>query len=298
MKYESRKYIDLIQSITSKWANWDPPKPINVGDYGMINNATGEFEWEGNIYTSKTITDIDMTDPALHPVEEEGDDKFIVKSWGVTTRETKVATEAAVSGVVNVALKVDFEFEGRKRAAAMVMYQPRYISLPKDERIIELLKCRPEKLKGKYIVTEVICCAAYMMYMSTNRAEKFSVTLQVTGPPSPAANVGGTAGFTWSSETTHGIYREGSNTSIKYMPLYRLKKPRNKFWLPWSQRGDEKIDDSIEKWDDVDTPWDPLDEEGEEDEFYDAVRSQFFYLELNLIHLSPTGDAWRLRCFQ
>ncbi|KAG1804342.1 hypothetical protein EV424DRAFT_1432490 [Suillus variegatus] len=242
MKYDSRKFIDLIQSITSKWANWNPDSPIKaqVGDYGMIINATGEFKREGNIYTSEGIINIDMTDPALHPEEKEGDEKFIVKSWGVTTKETDVTPEAAVSGAANVALQVDFEFEGRKRAAAM------------------------------YIVTEVICCPAYMMYMSTNRAERFSVMLQATEPPASAANAGRTADFTWSSETTYGIYREGSSMTTKYMPLYRLKKPRSKFWLPWSQRGDEKIDDSIEMWDDVDPPWDPLDEEGEEDEFYDA----------------------------
>ncbi|KAG1851211.1 hypothetical protein C8R48DRAFT_676500 [Suillus tomentosus] len=260
MKYDSQKFIDLIQSITSKWANWNPDRAIEVGDYGMIKNATGEFEQEGNIYTSEGIIDIDMTDLALHPEEKEGDEKFIIKS--------------AVSGAVNVALQVDFEFEGRKRAAAMVMYKPRYISLPEDERIIELLKCRPEKLKGKYIVTEVIlspaCVNSSALFTLGIGAERFSVMLQATSPNVPTDNAGGTAGFTWSSETTYGIYREGSNTSIRYMPLYRLKRPRNKFWLSWSQHRDEKIDDSIEKCDNVDSPWDPLDEEGEEDKFYDA----------------------------
>jgi hypothetical protein len=67
---------------------------------------------------------------------------------------------------VNVALKVDFQFEGGKPAAALVMYKPRYITLPNDGRIIKLLKSRPDMLKGKYIVTEVISCAAYVMYMS------------------------------------------------------------------------------------------------------------------------------------
>jgi len=263
MKYESRKFIDLIQGITYKWTNWDPERTIEVGDYGMVNKSTGEFEREGNIYTSKGIIDIDMTDPALHPEEKEGDNKLIVKSWDVTIKETDVAPEAGALSAVNAALKVNFEFEGRKRAAAMVMYKPRYISLPKDERIIELFKSRPDDLKGKYIVTEVICCPAYMMYMSTNRAEKFSVTLPATEPPA-------STGFTCSSETTYGLYREGSNMTAKYMPLYRLKKPRDKFWLDLSQRGDEKIDDSIEKWYDVDPPWDLLDDEGEEDEFYDA----------------------------
>lgn len=67
---------------------------------------------------------------------------------------------------MNVALKVQFQFSGKKRAAALVMYKPRYIYLPKDERIIKLLKSRPDILKGKYIVTEVITCEAYVMYMS------------------------------------------------------------------------------------------------------------------------------------
>lgn len=67
---------------------------------------------------------------------------------------------------VNIALKVDFQFEGGRPAAALVMYKLRYISLPKDERIINLLMSRPDILKGKYVVTEVISCAAYVMYMS------------------------------------------------------------------------------------------------------------------------------------
>ncbi|KAG1845616.1 hypothetical protein C8R48DRAFT_734017 [Suillus tomentosus] len=236
MKYESRKFIDLIQGITSKWANWDPQKTIHVGDYGMINNATGEFEWEGNIYTTNNIGDIDLTDQALHPIEAGGEDRFVIKSWGVTTWEADTTAETTVPSTTNVALKVKFRFDGGKRAAAMVVYRPIYISLPKDERIIEMFKSRPEVLKGKYIVTEVIRCPAYMMYMSTDRAEEFSVTLHATEATAPAADDGGTSGLTWFSESNYGICRQGSDSSMIYTPLYRLKAPRNKFWLPWSQR--------------------------------------------------------------
>lgn len=270
-KYVSRKFIDLIQGATSKWANWDPPREIKVGDYGMINNETGEFEWEGNLYTTKNEININMMDPTLEPQEQEGgDNKFIVKTWGITTKEVNVSAEAALPGAVNVALKVDFQFEGGKPAAALVMYKPRYIYLPKDERVIKLLKSRPDVLKGKYIVTEVITCAAYVMYMSDQKAENFSITLQASGPVGPAVNAGGAAGFTWSSVNTCGLYREGCDSTTKYMPLYRLKKPRSKFWWLLGQRGDDQKEDPIDKWDDVDPPWDPLDDEGEEDEIYDA----------------------------
>ncbi|KAG2363626.1 hypothetical protein BDR07DRAFT_1375667 [Suillus spraguei] len=190
----------------------DPPRPIHaqVGDYGMINNETGEFDWEGNVYTTTNDIGIDMTDPALTPIEQEGgDDKFIVKSWGVTTKEVNASAEAAVAGAVDVALKVEFQFDGRKPAVALVMYKPRYISLPNDERIIKLLKFRPDVLGKKRL-------------------------------------------------------------GRKIHALVQAKKPRTKFWWPLSQRGNEPIDDTIPKWDDVDPPWDPLDDEGEEDEIYDA----------------------------
>ncbi|KAG1724855.1 hypothetical protein EDB19DRAFT_1915332 [Suillus lakei] len=280
MKYASRKFIDLIQGATSKWANWDPPREIAVGDYGMIINDTGEFDWEGNIYSthfqeqlklSKYKFDIDLADPALRPNEQEGgDDQFIVKSWGVTTKEASASAKVAVPGA-NVALKLDLQFDGNKPAAVLVMHKPRYSSLPHDERIIRLLKSMPDILRGKYIVTEVISCAAYMMHMSDQKAENFSVTLTATGPVTPVVNAGGAAGFTWSSEAAYGLSRQGCDLAAKYMPLYRLKKPRAKFWeWPFGHRGNEKNDDAINRWDDVDPPWEPLDDEGEEDKIYDA----------------------------
>jgi hypothetical protein len=75
-----------------------------VGDYGTIINETGEFDWEGNIYSphfqeqlksSKYKFNIDLADPALRPHEQEAkDDYFVVKSWGVTTKEANASAEA------------------------------------------------------------------------------------------------------------------------------------------------------------------------------------------------------------
>ncbi|KAG1842267.1 hypothetical protein DFJ58DRAFT_58836 [Suillus subalutaceus] len=288
MKYESRKFIDLIQRATSKWANWDPPKNIAVGDYGTIINETGEFDWEGNIYSphvqeqlklSKYKLNINLADPELRPNEQEtGNNHFIVKSWGVATKEINASADVAVLGVVNVALKLDLQFDGNKPGAVLVMHKPRYSSLPHDERLTRLLKSMPGVLKGKYIVTEVISCAAYMMHLSDQKEEKFSVTLEAVGPVTPGINTGGTASFTWSSEAAYGLSRKGCDLGVKYMPLYRLKIPRPKFWeWPSSHRGDEKINDVINRREDVDPPWGPLDNEGEEHEFYDAVRYRCFY---------------------
>ncbi|KAG1722052.1 hypothetical protein EDB19DRAFT_2044170 [Suillus lakei] len=280
-EYASRKFIDLIQGATSKWANWDPPRKIEVGDYGMIINTTGEFDWEGNIYSphfqeqlksSKYKYDIDLTDPTLRPVEQEAkDDYHIAKSWGVTATKNKTSGETAVSGGVNVALKLDLQFASNKPEAVLVMHKPTYSSLPNDERIIRLVKSVPDILKGKYIVTEVISCAAYMMHMYNQKTEKFSVALTAAGPVAPGVDAGGAASYTWSSEAAYGLFREGCDPTARYMPLYRLKKPRPKFWeLPFGHRGNEISNNMINRWEDVDPPWNPLDNEGEEYEIYDA----------------------------
>ncbi|KAG2160196.1 uncharacterized protein EDB93DRAFT_1244938 [Suillus bovinus] len=258
--------MDLLYTPTYQFVNWDPLTAINVGDYGMVNKDTGEFEWEGNLYTLQNDVDIDMTDTALRPIETEGNDTYIVQSWVPPSRtSTQLLKRSTVPGAGKVALKVEFESDGMRRAAKAT-----HISIPNDERIIRLIKSRPDVLKEKYVVTKVTCCAAYAMYMSTTEVEKFPVTLQANGPIVPVVDVGGATSFTWSSGTNHGVYREGSKSGAKYMPIYKLKEPRSKFWVPPSERGNEKIDDSIEKWVAVDPPWEPIDDDGEEDPFYDA----------------------------
>jgi hypothetical protein len=70
--------------------------------------------------------------------------------------------------------------------------------------------------------------------------ERFSVMLKATGPVAPGVDAGGAASFAWSSEGAYGLSREGCDPTAKYMPLYRLKKPRPKFWeWPFGHRGNE-----------------------------------------------------------
>jgi hypothetical protein len=64
---------------------------------------------KGTFTQQRTIS---MKNPALRPTEHGEDDKYIVKSWGVTSKEIKASTEIAVPDAVNMALKVDFQFEG------------------------------------------------------------------------------------------------------------------------------------------------------------------------------------------
>jgi hypothetical protein len=62
-----------------------------VGDYGLIDKETGEFQAQGNIYNEslqerfRSTFNFDLKIEALQPqVQEHGDEEFIAKSWGVT----------------------------------------------------------------------------------------------------------------------------------------------------------------------------------------------------------------------
>ena len=89
-----RKFVDLINEATFKWANWDPPKVIQVGglsyspsfrrarnsprcpllqigDFGTIDKATGELKVEGNIFTHPQIKHIAQAYPAYEAPETD-----------------------------------------------------------------------------------------------------------------------------------------------------------------------------------------------------------------------------------
>lgn len=59
----------------------------------MVNNETGEFDCEGNLYSISSEIKINMKDPELAPKDQGGDNKFIVKSWGITTKEVNASAE-------------------------------------------------------------------------------------------------------------------------------------------------------------------------------------------------------------
>jgi len=64
-----------------------------VGDYGTIDK---EFMADGNIYHQDDCKsfDFDINDEALKPqVQEHGDNKLIVNSWGVTTKTVNGSVE-------------------------------------------------------------------------------------------------------------------------------------------------------------------------------------------------------------
>ncbi|KAF9221221.1 hypothetical protein BS17DRAFT_810126 [Gyrodon lividus] len=311
MKYESRKFIDLILTATSKWANWNPLTEISVGDYGTVDRCTGKFEWEGNIYSDDfqaqlnrspykvdsfewegniysddfqaqlnrspyKVDSVGLQDERLQPVHDTcSDDEYIVCPNG-TARKASEAGLEALQGTVDVKLRVNFQFD-HKIGASLVMYKPQNTSIPKDERLTRLLRAMPGTLKAKHLVTEVTSCPSYVMVMSSQSAEGEHISASLAAKvPQPGITVGGAAVMDWTSDEVHGIRRSGSDTKAIYCPLYTLRKPPRTFWLRlFDKRGnssDVETNELVENWAAVQQPpWDPIDEDGDEDEIYDAA---------------------------
>ncbi len=95
-----RKYIDLINEASSKWANWDPPRRIKVGsllpirlpltdliaviqqpgDFGTVIKSTGELVVEGNIYVHEELAHFAKKYP---PSEGHETDRYHIHSYEV-----------------------------------------------------------------------------------------------------------------------------------------------------------------------------------------------------------------------
>ncbi|KAG2115695.1 hypothetical protein BD769DRAFT_1629906 [Suillus cothurnatus] len=264
----ARKFIDLIRQSTAKWANWDPPIPIQVGAYGRLNVESGELDIEGNIYDPEFQILLDKVDGKLKLADfppqvgaVEGD--FIVCTMGVRQNDLKVDGEMwrtrtdrwfdrNVPGLGQASIKGEWQFQRGKRGALLIMHNPRQEYVPRG-RILEALYKVPE-LKDMHIVNSIFKCG-----------EKISLALTPSGHETESEQ--------WWSDTNASLLRKGHHKDYMFTPLYGLKRklPLMRRLMRDSPVPDPEGDDF---WVDVHAPWDPLDEDGDE-EYSVEVRRDF-----------------------
>ncbi|KAJ7659221.1 hypothetical protein DFH06DRAFT_1195307 [Mycena polygramma] len=267
MKYASRKYIDLILEASSKWASWDPPHSIKVGDYGTIDKDTGRFEKDGNVYEDPETKELCKE----YPPEILAPERDVVFSSQAEQGRDFVLGPAVDIGIAEASIKGEWKFKTGKTGALLVMARPRSTSIVSNSANALLKKLVDVPLlKTKYLVTETMACHAYSLYLSTKSEDKVSLAL-VAKTPIPAApfvSAGGEISCAWWKETGGGVFRHGCDLPDKYSftPLVMLKRVRKK--RMGSYRG-APPPEAEELWEDVECPWRPLDEEGEE--FEDTV---------------------------
>ncbi|KAJ7688769.1 hypothetical protein B0H14DRAFT_3052155 [Mycena olivaceomarginata] len=233
MKYASRKYIDLIQAASSKWANWDPPHPIKVGDYGTVDKDTGRFEKDGNIYEDATATE--------------------------QKRDLNLSPQVSIPGIAEASIQGQWKFKSGKTGALLVMAQPRSSWVPANALFKKLLEI--PALKDKYLVTKIVACHTYSI-----GGHGLALLAKTPIPVAPLVSAGGELGGSWWSETGAGVFRHGCVLpgTYSFTPLFALKRIRKPGFLT---RGPSPEDILC----DAEKPWWPLDEDGEE-MFEDTVR--------------------------
>ncbi|KAN0094908.1 hypothetical protein V8E55_003195 [Tylopilus felleus] len=275
--YLQRKYIDSIRQVSSKWVNWDPPISIRVGAYGLIDKETGDFIVEGNVYDEEFQKELDkhnagikMSDypPQEGPVEEN----FIICTRGTKCEEKEKEKEGDAPVIGKKSYKWFFERE--KRGAVLFLHSPRQIFLPPHVVLEPLYKV--DKLINKCLVTSIHVCPAYSMYLSDKTGDNLSLAL-VSETPLTTASVESAStdgGVSWLVDTPNGLLRKASNKTgeFAFTPLYSLKRPIKRIRRFFRDRimpepeGDEL-------WYTDSVPWDPLDEDGEEDPFDPEIHS-------------------------
>jgi len=260
MAYASRKYIDLIRKVESKWASWDPSLPHpEVGDYGTVDRETGHFEKEGSVYDPEDPLRQHFPDMARYPPEDAvPDDQLRINSDNARQVDFSVGPQISFVGVADASLKGKWKFSNR-RGALLVMDKPRHTFIPPS--CLKSL-ARIKELVDKRLVTDVVRCPAYALYLSSNDGDEVALAL-TANVPVPSVSAGGAVSGSWWSSGSSGILKTGGHlgSTYDYTPLFTLKKVVKSHW--W--RGENPIPYSQENvWVDTDTPWDILDEDGEE----------------------------------
>lgn len=280
----SRKYIDLIHQASSKWANWDPPIEIKVGDYGFIDAATGELVVEGNIYNTEFQTSlvkqglkINLSEQSCQPQESGIDDNMIITSFGVKQTELSVSSEVSSLNLASASMKIACQFPEGKRGAILAMYRPQQHYIPQAKVLTFVHKAI--ELRDKYLVTGTFTCPGFYMCLSDKSGERMALAL-TTRAPIPATTdltVRGTASIVdWWTDAQPAVCRSGVDKagSYRYTPLYTLKRTQNS-WVRRLFRGEEEEETEDDLWLDCAPPWRPLDDDGIEDPVWEDNEDEY-----------------------
>ncbi|KAG2148858.1 hypothetical protein DEU56DRAFT_782530 [Suillus clintonianus] len=282
----SRKFIDLIRQASSKWANWDPPIKIKVGDYGTIDSESGELDVEGNIYEAafqeslnKQGLKIDLSDESCQPQKGGLDDNIIMSSSGVKQGDFSMKPEVSFLNLASASVKAEFQFQEGKRGAILVMHKPLQEYIPRG-KVLNLVHNATE-LHDKYLVTSTFTCPGYYIYLSNKSGERIALALAASAPILAAGGVtaGGAVSVDWWTDAQAAFLRKAFDKAgqYRYTPLYAMKRQNGNGLIRRLFRGEggEGEDTEDDLWLDCTTPWEPLDEDGEQDPVWEDANDEF-----------------------
>ncbi|EUC63297.1 hypothetical protein RSOL_489320 [Rhizoctonia solani AG-3 Rhs1AP] len=229
-RYASKKYVDLIFKASGKYGNWDPPRTVEVGDWGKLDTETGHFVKEGNIFRDPECSAL-LSDAPDAPLIRKGSTEDVLRITSGAQMELKNDSFTEVGGMGELGVRVSstWEFTPRNRAAVLTATDAYSNYLEVGVAFPRLRKVR--KLEGKAIVTEALHCPAYALLLTEKgKGGKASLTLHTGLSNIPAsAGVGAKGGWNYTTET--GVWRTAygyratlDGEDAVYTPLYGLEK--------------------------------------------------------------------------
>ncbi|KAF4568132.1 hypothetical protein EYR40_010475 [Pleurotus pulmonarius] len=255
---DSRLYIDKIFMKSSRFANWEPACRIEPGDFGTLSKRTGEFLKEGSIFTLPSTAqyaaaNLRIKDGAVDHVQE-------YVSIGAHSIDLEGGPEVEIPGIASATVKTQYQFTGR-RGAVLVMHRPHPRSLEGGVRNIP-----STELRGKNLVTSVVDCPDYYMFLSQKKAGRVSLVLHANAPTTAGVAAGGGVGAGWKRYGLGGTYK-ASEPGQEYTPLYQTV-----VWDEFDRLRSAPIpddDDADEGWVPAVPPWEVTDSSDEEEETAD-----------------------------
>ncbi|KAA1473175.1 hypothetical protein DENSPDRAFT_930804 [Dentipellis sp. KUC8613] len=256
-----RLFADLIQQASTYYGNWTPNQTVEVGDYGILNRETAEFEKEGSIYDEDFKPELAIHDQ--YPVEKtEPDDQYIVVSRGGKVQSFDAKFGAEYPGIVQSTIKGRWQF-GRGRGAVVVLHKPMELVIKNRSKLLPHLT---EALQGKALVESVYKCPMYALVLTQKSDAGSDVAVGLDLAKGGGAMLKGH----WNYYTSSGVWRSGGEDGgSTYYPLYTLRTPKPPNFLArlLGHRGPGEPLEMPEGEDGFETyqpPWNVLNDEGEE----------------------------------
>ncbi|KAA1473179.1 hypothetical protein DENSPDRAFT_262406 [Dentipellis sp. KUC8613] len=227
-------FVDLIHETSNCFGNWSPNRSIRVGDYGVLNRETGEFEKEGSIYDEQFMPNLAIK--RNYPVFEGATEgQYIVVSRGCTAQGFDPAFTAYVDPSLRATIHSTLDSEhpeivgstikGRwkitgKRGAILVLHKPKEFRLSNKGKLYPHLSVF---LQRRVLVTSVFTCPMFFLYVANKPTINNNVAL---GLSVPDGSEDGTKGI-WHHQATGGVWKSGGETGDStYYPLYTLYTPK------------------------------------------------------------------------
>jgi len=262
MTNHARLFVELIRKATGgKYANWSPPKKVQVGDYGTVDKETGEFERAGNIYDPEFAPELELG--KKHPAQAASpDDQLTVVSRGVKVVSFDATAASAYPELAAATIKGRWSFSSGQ-GAVLFLVKPTESSITDLAKVLPKLQHHPE-LADKALVTDVFTCPMYALLLVRDSDAQAEAAIGVTIFDGSQASASVQA--KWHFSNTSGLRRCGGEGGRSlFYPLFTLWTPKTKSFLDRLKgRREGPILEGEDTFMPYPAPWAALDSNGDE----------------------------------